>query len=82
MYIPEVMKTGFGKPNFLFNFLQLLLCNRFFTVFFTDDFGFFFSAFWLGIWVKVDVDIILALGCSRPPANIPQYDPRTGLVRG
>ena len=36
------MKTGFGKPNLLFNFLQLLLSNSFFTVFFTADFGVFF----------------------------------------
>ena len=54
-----------GKPNFLCNFSQLLLSSiSLFTVLRTADFGFFvfvfffFAAFWLGICVEMDVDII------------------------
>ena len=49
-----------GKPNFLSNFSQLLLFNMsLFTVLFTaKDFLFVYAAFWLGICVEVDVDMI------------------------
>ena len=56
VYIPEVM-----KPNFLCNFSQLLLPNVIlFTLSFTADVG-FLPAFWLWIFVQLDVDIITTI---------------------
>ena len=56
------MKTGLPNLTFLCNFLQLLLSNiSLFTVLFTNDFGvflIFFAAFWLGICIEMEVEII------------------------
>ena len=65
IHIPEVMKIGSGNITFCLTFHYfsclilgcLLCCSRLMSVFL------FFAAFWLGICVEVDVNII-----TNPPA--------------
>ena len=77
--IPEVLKTGLPNLTFLCNFLQLLLSNiSLFTVLFTADFVcffifYFFAAFWLGICVEMEVEIITTL--PTPPCPAPMCLP-------
>ena len=66
-YLPSIF-----LPNFLCNFSQLLLSN---ISLFTADFGFFvfcflFAAFWLGICVEMDVDIIKSRHDKSFPESI------------
>ena len=58
-YIREVMKNGSANLNFLCNFSQFRLSNISLSTVFAADVAFFFLlAYWLGIYVEVDVDII------------------------
>ena len=67
------MKTGLPNLTFLCNFLQLLLSNiSLFTVLFTAYFVYlfifyFFAAFWLGICVEMEVEIITTPHYPAPP---------------